>query len=218
MKLIVALVIIGLMLTTIPLATVDAQDYYELYKPTMTGPKITVTYPQNGSTIQSNSIQLCFNVTKPQIIKLSPNIPSSIIERNGVRNNSGSITRVYYKVDWQTKETNLYSNQDSEVEFLEFNETISNIPDGTHKVEINTAGSVNLIVAMFGVTYRSEANSTVVFTSNFESIPAPSISSDRNAPHLDPIYYLIPVSVILTVVIASLLLYRRDRKTAQLNK
>ena len=216
MKLIVALVIIGLMLTTIPLATVDAQDYYELYKPTMTGPNITVTYPQNGSTIQSNSIQLYFNVTKPQIIKLSPNIPSSIIEHNGVRNNSGSITRVYYKGDWQTKETNLYSNQDSEVEFLEFNETISNIPDGTHKVEINTAGSVNLIVAMFGFTYRSEANSTVVFTSNFESIPTPSPPTDRNAPHLELTNCLLPIGVIVAVFLLSVLLFRRHRKTAYL--
>jgi hypothetical protein len=36
----------------------------------------------------------------------------------------------------------------------------------------------------------------------------------RNPPHLDPIYYLIPVSVILAIVIVVILLYRRHRKTA----
>jgi hypothetical protein len=40
----------------------------------------------------------------------------------------------------------------------------------------------------------------------------------RNPPHLDPIYYLIPVSVILAIVIIVILLYRRHRKTADQTK
>jgi|SRR5665647_421528 len=37
--------------------------------------------------------------------------------------------------------------------------------------------------------------------------------SDRNAPHLEPIYYLIPVSVVLAIIIAtSIFYYRRYRK------
>ena len=40
--------------------------------------------------------------------------------------------------------------------------------------------------------------------------------SNRNAPHLDPIFYLIPVSVIVAIFIAlSVLLYRRHRKTTK---
>ena len=35
----------------------------------------------------------------------------------------------------------------------------------------------------------------------------------RNPPHLDPIYYLIPVSILVVIVILSLLLYRRHRRT-----
>jgi hypothetical protein len=43
--------------------------------------------------------------------------------------------------------------------------------------------------------------------------------SNRNAPHLAPIVYLIPISVIVAVVIMlSVLLYRRHRKTAKLSK
>ena len=44
------------------------------------------------------------------------------------------------------------------------------------------------------------------------STPTPP-PTDRNAPHLDPIYYLIPVSIIVTVVILSILRFRRHRKT-----
>ena len=39
---------------------------------------------------------------------------------------------------------------------------------------------------------------------------------DRNPPHLDPIVYLIPVSIIIAVILVSVLLYRRHRKTAYL--
>lgn len=44
----------------------------------------------------------------------------------------------------------------------------------------------------------------------------PSLTPDipRNPPHLDPTYYLIPVSVILAIVIAAILLYRSHRKNA----
>jgi N-acetylneuraminic acid mutarotase len=38
-------------------------------------------------------------------------------------------------------------------------------------------------------------------------------SLERNAPHLDPIYYLIPVSVITAVIVITLLIYKRHRKT-----
>ena len=38
--------------------------------------------------------------------------------------------------------------------------------------------------------------------------------SDRNStPHLDPIYYLIPICVIGAVILASMLLFRRHPKT-----
>lgn len=40
---------------------------------------------------------------------------------------------------------------------------------------------------------------------------SPFPPTDRNAPHLDPIVYLIPVAVIAAVVIVSLLLYRRHQ-------
>lgn len=220
MRAIVVLVLIVLIIATFPLASVTAQDYYERFKPTMNGPNINVTSPQNGSAIQSNSLQLIFNVTKPQIVKLSPNIPLSIIENNGVRNSSGIITRVYYKGDWQTNQTILYSNQDSNADSLEFNETLSGIPNGEHQVEITATGSIGLIVAMFGFTYPNEANTTIVFSNNFdESTPTPYLPTDRNAPHAELIDYLLPISVILVIIIVlSTVILRRHRKTAILKQ
>lgn len=51
--------------------------------------------------------------------------------------------------------------------------------------------------------------------------PTPTLTptlppEDRNPPHLEPIIYLIPISIIVTVVVLSVLLYRRHRKTANL--
>jgi hypothetical protein len=51
------------------------------------------------------------------------------------------------------------------------------------------------------------------------SIPSYLPPNDRNAPHLEPTFYLIPVSIIVAVVIVlSVLLYRRHRKSASLSK
>jgi nitrous oxidase accessory protein len=44
-------------------------------------------------------------------------------------------------------------------------------------------------------------------------IPTETPNLPRNPPHLDPIYYLIPVSVIVVAVMLSVLLFRRHRKT-----
>jgi hypothetical protein len=43
--------------------------------------------------------------------------------------------------------------------------------------------------------------------------PTPYLPSDRNAPHLDPIFYLIPIAVIFVAIVVSVLIYRRHRKT-----
>ena len=48
------------------------------------------------------------------------------------------------------------------------------------------------------------------------SSPTPTVTSylppeDRNAPHLDPIYYLLPVSVFVVIVVILVLAFRRHR-------
>lgn len=173
MRQIATIVIIGLILTSIPFSLANAQDYYELYRPTMNPPSISIASPQNNSIVNTNSLQLTFNITKPQIIKLSPNISLNIIENNGVRN-STEIFRVNYKGDWQTEEQTLYSNENGGLDFLEINETISNIPNGEHEIQITAIGSVDLIVTMFGFTYHPDSSSTIIFTIN-PSTPTPTV-------------------------------------------
>ncbi len=41
---------------------------------------------------------------------------------------------------------------------------------------------------------------------------------DRNAPHLDPIYYLIPVSIVVAIVVLSSCFIEGHRKTAKLKQ
>jgi len=97
-------------------------------------------------------------------------------------------------------------------------------------------GNISLVESSFigGVTYwdfdgkKSDWSSihTISVPTSFASptIPEATTSSStpnmpRNAPHLDPIIYLIPVSVIVAIVIVlSILLFRRHRKTANLGK
>jgi hypothetical protein len=55
-------------------------------------------------------------------------------------------------------------------------------------------------------------------TPNLTPTPTPTPDIPRNAPHLDPIIYVIPVSIIVAIVVLSVLLYRRHRKTANLGK
>jgi len=101
--------------------------------------------------------------------------------------------------------------------------------DGNHNLTLyayNTAGDWATPQI---VPYLVNINADTTFpptTSNPTTIQSTSLSptststlspTDRNAPHLDPIYYLIPVSIIVGIVILSLLLYRRHRKPVALS-
>jgi hypothetical protein len=135
---------------------VQAQDYYDRYKPTMTPPSILVTSPQNHSIINTNSISLAFNVSGVRVIEVSPD----------VNRHSSRLFKVSYKGDWQTEEQLLYSAEHESLDFLEFNTTLSGIPEGTHELQIITVGEVSVIVALFGFSYYSDANSSIIFTVN----------------------------------------------------
>lgn len=61
-------------------------------------------------------------------------------------------------------------------------------------------------------------NPTVTATEAPTFTATPFIPTDRNAPHLEPIDYLLPISVVLVfVIVLSVLLFRRHRETANLN-
>jgi hypothetical protein len=68
------------------------------------------------------------------------------------------------------------------------------------------SGWSNTQTITLGETAFTSTTSTPIFTP----------PTDRNPTHLDPIYYLIAVSIIFAIVILSLLLFTRHRKTAKL--
>ena len=99
-------------------------------------------------------------------------------------------------------------------DFLEFNTTLSNIPEGTHEVQIMASGRVGVRVAMFGGSYSSGSNSSIIFTVN-------SIQTTQHNQEPFPAVTVVAVSAVVTVVlvaIVSLLLFRRHRKPASLSK
>ena len=172
----------------------QAQDYYDRYKPTMTPPSILVTSPQNNSIINTNSISLVFNVSGPQVIEVSPD----------VNQHSSRLFRVSYRGDWQTEEQFLYVAEPESVDFLEFNTALSGIPEGKRELQITAVGVVGITVAMFGFSYYPDANASIIFTVNSIQ-PTPS-------PEPFPATLVFFSSVGIALVVIGVLAYFKKRK------
>ncbi|MCW4044826.1 MAG: hypothetical protein NWE94_04840 [Candidatus Bathyarchaeota archaeon] len=178
-------------------ASDSLQDYYDRYKPKMTPPTISIASPQNYSVINTNSISLVFNVSEPQVIEISP-------DANKV---STRLFRVSYKGDWQTEEHFLYSAEHGSLDFLEFNTTLLNIPDGTHQLQVIADGVVGFTVAMFGFSYNSETNTSIIFTVN-STQPTPSTFTSTPEPF--PTLPLIASSSAIAVVAVAWLFVSKE--------
>jgi hypothetical protein len=122
-----------------------------------------------------------------------------------VNKHSSRLFRVSYRGDWQTEEQLLYSAQDESLDFLEFNTTLSDIPEGTHELQIIADGVVGVTVAMFGFSYHSDANASIIFTVNSVQ-PTPSLEP---TPESEPFLSILVIALIVSVVIVGigLLLY-----------
>lgn len=204
-------------LSCISTATANPPLYERGFKPpdSYTKPsEITIFSPSNGTVYQNGTLILNVNVTLPQSATAS-----------------GTILRyVTYTPDWNNNETVLYYNKgyvntiesqfpDPQRHYFTGQVELTNIPNGNHNITI-TAYAGGFYPDGSDGFYRFIINgtSTVFFTIGNLATVTPYIPTDRNAPHLDPIYYLLPVSVIVAVVLLSVLLYRRHRKTANLAK
>ena len=87
------------------------------------------------------------------------------------------------------------------------NTTLTGLPYGEHSLTLYVSDS-----------WENIDSQTVSFTVDVLN-PTPSPSTDRNAPHLELIDYLLPIGVIVAVIfVLSALLYRRTRKTSNLNQ
>lgn len=167
----------------------------EAYEPTIVPPAILVFSPQNNSATNSISIPLVFNVSAPKAA-------------DAVRS---QLTHVYYTGDWQTEKQDLYiqnSSSDEHFDFLEVNTTLSSIPEGTHELQIFASGIVNINKAMFGYTYHSDTNVSIVFTVNSMQL------TSQESTHLPGLFLTVAAAVAMVTFVAAcagLLLYFRKR-------
>lgn len=176
--------------------------------------EITVFSPTNGTTYENNTLILSVNVTLP--------ISSTA--------SGTALYYVTYTSDWIKNETVLYYNKgyvntiesqfpDPQRHYFTGSVELTNIPYGEHNITINAiAGGFYPDGTDGFYRFRINGTSTIFFTVGNSVTPTSSLPTDRNAPHLDPIVYLISVSVIVAIVVLSLLLLRRHRKTAMLRK
>jgi len=208
MKTALALALILLIISAAPACIVmgetdPLQDYYDKYEPTMMPPSILITSPQNHSIINTNSISLVFNVSEPQIIEVSPD----------VNHHSSRLFRVSYMGDWQTEEQLLYLAQQENLDFLEFNITLSEIPDGTHELQIIAVGAVGITVAMFGFSYHPDANTSIIFT--VSSMQPTSFPEPTPYKEPQPIEQEVILGITITLAVIGVglgLLYLTKRK------
>ena len=186
------------------------QTYYETYKPETTPIEIRVSSPQNNSITDKNSISLAFNVTGPQGI-LAPE-PARIVRTQ--------LTSVSVKGDWQTEEQELYaydfvhSTSDNKgFDFLEFNTTLSDIPEGTHEVEIMVFGIVNTNAAMFGFEYYYGSNASVTFIVG--SIQPTQVSQNSDVSPINPAVIILSLLLICTLVTIIMVVKKKKAQSAK---
>ena len=173
-------------------------------------PEITILYPANGTffnvSMGVDSFQLKYTTNNPPLSWIGYSI-------------DGGQNKTAYG-EWFNVDQILYDAEGNPS--VRVSGVFEN--DGNHNLTLYANNTVGDWAIPQVVTYLVNINADTTFpptTSNPTTIQSASLSptststlspTDRNAPHLDPIYYLIPVSIIVGIVILSLLLYRKHRK------
>ena len=200
------------------------QSYYETYKPETPPITIAVSSPQNNSALNDASVALDFNVSAPKALSIPE--PAQV--------QSIQITNVSYTCDWQTENHQLYaydslnvSSKDERFDFLAFNTTFSNIPEGTHEIEITALAIVNTNAAMFGFTYHYSSNASIILNVNAGQPTVPNQNSDSNVDnqsdliidHFPNYPLLLQIGIVLTItIVIGVCLFVYHKKIAQTKK
>jgi hypothetical protein len=180
-------------------------------------PEISVLYPTNGTFFNVSMGVVSFQ------LKYATNNTLSWIGYSI----DGSQNRTAYG-EWYDLEQRLYDTEGNPSVWVY--DVFEN--DGNHNLTLYANNTVGDWATPQTVTYFVNINADTTFpptTSNPTSIQSASLSptstltlsppEDRNPPHLDPTYYLIPVSVIVAIfIVLSVLLFRRHQKTTKLNQ
>lgn len=147
---------------------------------------IYVFYPTDGATYNTDSVDLQFQVEQE-------NLESTNI--------TYTLDNVQFPIE--TYQGHAGAN-------LRVGETILyNLSEGEHTLVIKGTGD---FWSYFPPCTEEFAPVTVRFFVNTTPTPTPDLP--RNPPHLDPMYYVIPSSIIVAIVIVSTLLHRRHRKNS----
>jgi hypothetical protein len=102
---------------------------------------------------------------------------------------------VYYRLDDRSKQTTLTSNT-----------TLTGLSEGQHTI---TAVATDHKTGT-GLYSKQTAHFTIDTTSPIPTA-TPYLPPNRNAPHLDPTFYLLPISIILAIIITAIVIYRRRK-------
>jgi hypothetical protein len=210
------LVIVLLMESLALVKMADANPFWMWTKidplPGAVPPAITIVSPQNNQNYQSDKITIIFNVTCPRL-----------------DTNYGKISNVTYLLD--SNSTQVMSvwkgnSGSSSLAVPEFNTAFSSpsLSAGNHRLSVCAEGVVFVSpMNIFFIDSVSEVDFTITSQSG-DVTPIPTITPtltatpylppNRNAPHLDPIFYLLPISFIVIIIAIALVIFSR-RKTFQ---
>ena len=106
---------------------------------------------------------------------------------------------------------------DDETKTVRGNTTITGLESGQHKITVLALINGSLYSeqsAYFTINASPNPTPTIpeLPTATVTELPATSyLPLNRNAPHLDPIFYLLPISIILIVIIAAIVVYRKRK-------
>jgi hypothetical protein len=91
------------------------------------------------------------------------------------------------------------------------NTTLSGLSEGQHTIK---TGAYNLSIGMYSV----QTANFVIYTTNPTPTTTPYLPPNRNAPHIDPTFYLLPISIILAIIITAIVIYKKRMLSSKFSK
>jgi hypothetical protein len=142
---------------------------------------------------------------------------------------SNPVTKITYSLD--SGYTVEFANVTRSSEYQSFNykavdyraiTALENLKPGNHSVvvyvlsEYRSGGNPPEIdFAVANPDSSISPSPTPTQTSNPTPTTAYLPPNDRNAPHLEPTFYLLPVSVIVAIIVIAIIIYRRGRLSSK---
>jgi hypothetical protein len=91
--------------------------------------------------------------------------------------------------------------------------SLSQLPEGSHSIEVKAYAMANdedgKVIACSKVNFAITKTLATLPSSSPISTPPYLPPNDRNAPHLEPTFYLLPISVIVAIIAIAIFIYRR---------